>query len=291
MSLKKIDKVNSYYLSILAAFLSFSLSHIFVFIPIFDFFFSYFSSLPLYIISFLRGPFYGLFSCFFYFLLMLFLFGLNSALTFLVITVLPLIIISRGLQHYTSEGNILSQLCWTGLFLIGMLLIFIPLEDPVSYFQKIVFQTNETIFKQLSSNIFLIIPSIGVISWVILNVSNAVLARYFLHTQRLKILPLILKFPTYWDILFFIGLLFTFSQKAYLDFIGANLLVVSCIPLFALGLNILYLWLQNYDNARLWFTVFLVLTTLLVWPSIIVIALGILEPWYHLKHKLEKKGD
>lgn len=83
---------------------------------------------------------------------------------------------------------------------------------------------------------------------------------------------------SYWDIIFLIGLLLILTKYEMFAFIGKNVLLLSCVPLYLYGLRIISSWLNQLENWWLWFVFAIVLSLVLVWPAMLIVLLGLLEP-------------
>jgi len=88
-----------------------------------------------------------------------------------------------------------------------------------------------------------------------------------------------------WDLIFTIGLLLTLTGIPLFAFIGKNMALISCAPLFLVGLTTVYAWLEQFDNPKSWIIGIVFISIFLVWPGILIVILGFLEPTLHLRQR------
>lgn len=86
------------------------------------------------------------------------------------------------------------------------------------------------------------------------------------------------KIPPYWDIVFIVSLLLLLTGNEMFAFIGRNVLLLSCIPIYLYGLGIVCSWLNPFENWMRWLIIAIVLSLVLVWPAMLIILLGLQEP-------------
>ena len=145
---------------------------------------------------------------------------------------------------------------------------------------------DEKTLKSLHGRIVSLIPGISSISWILMCLINASLAQRLVmiggHSQRPYPLPTDTQLYELWDIPLAICLMLVLTDVPLLVFIGENIALISCVPIYFLGLKVAYTWLRQYDNAKLWLIVIVFMSIFLVWPGIIIVMFGILEPTLHL---------
>lgn len=97
--------------------------------------------------------------------------------------------------------------------------------------------------------------------------------------------------PRHWDIVFVLGLMLQLTGIENVVFIGKNLTIISCLPLYCLGLSTVSLWLRGQENGNLWLGLLIVLSLILVWPGMMVVFLGLVEPAMELQKRILLNND
>lgn len=147
----------------------------------------------------------------------------------------------------------------------------------------------------LSSLMLDLLPGLMGLSLSIMALVNLSVAQRLCRWKGINIRP----YPTdqdghfyeLWDVVFVASLMLILTESQIFAFIGKNVMLISCFPLFFLGLSTVNCWLGQFENGRLWFGTLIVLCALLLWPSFIVVALGLLEPTFNIKKRLIVNKD
>ena len=89
----------------------------------------------------------------------------------------------------------------------------------------------------------------------------------------------------HWDIVLAGCLLLVLTDAPLFAFMGKNMALMSCVPIFLAGLRSTYAWLEQFDHPKLWVVVVVFMSIFLVWPGIIIVIFGVLEPTLHLRQR------
>lgn len=227
---------------------------------------------------------------------------------FLTLQVIPLLVIIYLALEKTRGGwkpltYILGAM--TALAIVGVTLFFLwlglvhhqTLDGLVKVWLESIPKTQDlmqahTANYEALQRIVKFFPSLFGMSCIFVLVINALICLQILQSKKLTPRPYPIKtdFKALqgWDIPFFIGLLATLTPYPLLAAWGANVMLLSALPLFLVGLRLLYLGFIQLNVARIWFFVMLCFTLLLAWPLLFVVALGIVEPLLQLSQRLKK---
>lgn len=286
----------------------FSLSPLFI--PVLGFLLSYFASLPLYLVGFGLGKSSGAIACLVPLLLFLAL-GPNQAGLFALMNVMPtLIIVHLSLMQNSDQqwypiGHVISWLVMVAIVVASAALIIASANhiDVMAEIQEWVNSTIEPGMISETSSAHVMPFSLGIIgaSWILVNMVNALVAIRVLSNFKLNLRPQLSQadwhVPNYWDIPLIVGILVFVAPHLPLNFdlsenlviIGKTIISLSSIPLFIIGLHVIYLWLMQFKNSRFLFNVIVVIAFFLVWPALLIVGLGVLEPWYGLRQRVGQK--
>lgn len=276
---------------LLSAAFSFSSSFLFnhsIFSLIF-FVLSYFWLVPILFVSYLYGSKYGLIAGGI-------LAGTHTLLArfqptslALCIHLLPALYFTYLTRQQTPQtlsmgmGKALSYVCLMHLGIMVFALMFVFdidfLKETAATFLKALGPKDSS---NISGSFIYLFPGILCISSLISLIINIL--------ATLKILTTIspesrsyqprndFEIPSYWDIVFLGSLLPVLTQHEMFAFIGKNVLLLSCLPLYLYGLSIVYSWSNRLENWRVLLVFAVVLSIVLVWPAMLVILLGLLGP-------------
>jgi hypothetical protein len=186
-------------------------------------------------------------------------------------------------------GYIVSWMTWFAIaLLLGIIMILsahsINVLDIIHEWISIF--VDEKTLKGLHGKIIPLFPSLSSVTWILMNLVNASLAQRLVTRAGLSPRPYPLpsdnKLYEYWDMILALSLLLMLTGIPLFDFIGQNLAIICCVPLFFLGLRVVYTWLSQFADPKLWLIVIVFMSILLVWPGMIIVMFGILEPTLHL---------
>lgn len=303
----KISEISPYHLSILCGLLSaaFSLSSTFLFnYSAFSLIFlvlSYFWLVPILFVSFLHGSKYGIIAGSILVGIDTLLAGLQASSLALCIHLLPALYFTHMVRDQSPSspprglGMAFSRICllYSGAMIFALTLVFDigSLKETAASFLKALGPKD---IGHITESFIHFFPGILCISSLISLIINVL--------ATLKVLSVIspesrpyslrnsLKIPGYWDIVFLGSLLPILTQHEMFAFIGKNVLLLSCLPLYLYGLGIVYSWLNRLENWNLWMFFILILSVVLVWPAMLVILLGLLEPILKIQKDTDKSS-
>lgn len=280
------------YAAILAGTISATLALLPLSFNIISFFLNYFAAFPLYFV----GLSWGMRSLTIAALVALAIFtaasGIQPGFVFAITTLAPALLIIYRVHKGDPAGYIVSWI--TGLTIIIFLAIIMILASQSvnvldvmkSWFALF---SEQIPVKSMNTRLIGLLPGISGISWIIMCLVNASLAQRVASLKNLTQRPYPTSFDHQlyknWDIILGLGLLLVLTNAPLFAFIGENVALISGIPLFLVGLSAVYAWLGQYENPKIWLIGVIFLSFLLVWPGIIIVLFGILEPTLHLRQR------
>jgi len=250
---------------------------------------TYFAALPLFFVGLSWGVPRLLISSLVAFAIFAIGSSLQAGAVFFLTTLLPTILIVSRFIKGDPAGYIISWMTWFAIVLfLGIILILSAHSINVLEIihEWISFFVDEKTLKGLHGKIIPLFPGISSVTWILMNLVNASLAQRLVMRARLSPRPYPLptdnKLYEYWDMILASSLLLMLTGVPLFDFIGQNLAIISCVPLFFLGLKVVYSWLSQFADPKLWLIVIVFMSILLVWPGMIIVMFGVLEPTLHL---------
>ncbi len=300
MSTERIRRVDPAVLAVCGGVFSALLALFPLNFSIISFLLTYFAALPLYFV----GLSWGLSRLILAGLIAIGIFtmgaGIHASLVFILTTFVPTLLIVFRVQKGDPAGYIVSWV--TGLSIVMFLgVTFILSAQSINIMD--VLQSwfslfaDESKFKGMSNQIIILLPGLSSISWIMMCLVNASLAARLVVraqlTQRPYPLPEDTQLYEHWDIVLAFSLLLILTEVPLFAFMGKNMALMSCIPIFLGGLKVAYAWLEQFDNPKLWMIVVVFMSIFLVWPGIIIVMFGVLEPTLHLRQRwtANKKFD
>jgi uncharacterized protein YybS (DUF2232 family) len=131
--------------------------------------------------------------------------------------------------------------------------------------------------------IFPFLPGFFAVSWSVMIFLNAILAQGLLvrFNRNLRPTPSFthLSVPKSFLIIFGVAFILSFIGLGALEVIGKNTAFVLTLPFFLVGLSLIHSWMHKSPYPTAGLTVFYFLLLLLFWPVLFVILIGILKPW------------
>ena len=281
-------------------------------IPIFGVVLNYFNALPLFLISFAFGLQFGVRAATAAFFAFIVLGGAYHAIGFLVITYIPFLVLSYFFLKINSTNSgfrysladVLSKvnLCLLislVVFLLGSSFYGIDIRQSIQHFlEKALPSSFLSAQPTAIAHLIDIFPSILTISWVSTSLINALVAYRLLVRQNFSMRVIDaskdINFNAYWDIVVTFGLMLIIAHHYWplplLSLVGKTIMLMGCLPLVVLGFRISYLAVQGVESNRFWFSVIIIMSFLLVWPLLIIVLLGFIEPWYGLTQRFAEKN-
>jgi len=263
-------------------------------------FFSYFATLPLFLIGLGVGlrPLYGaglLASA-----IMLLIEGPYLAGEFFLFAFLgPAFLINRALLNRKKKSGeiswypssfLLRDLTLASAFVmliaIGAYLIFTQGGDASTLIKPLLknFDPHGQMkdAESLLTKIFPFLPGMYAFSWALMMLVNGSLAQGLLvrfnRNLRTSLTFKDLNVPMSFSILFALSLLLIFIGLGSLELLGKNTALLLSFPFFLVGLSLIHSWFHKTQYPTAGLTVFYFILLLLFWPAILVILLGILKP-------------
>lgn len=226
--------------------------------------------------------------------------GFHGSLAFILTTFIPALLIVFRIQKGDPAGYIVSWV--TGLSIAVFLGVTFVLSSQSINIMDVLQSwfslfADESSLKGMSSQIVPLLPGLSSISWIMMCLVNASLAARLVVRAKLGQRPYPVAADTQlyenWDIILTLSLLLILTGDALFAFIGKNMALMSCAPLFLVGLKTVYAWLEQFDNPKLWVIIAVFMSIFLVWPGIIIVMFGVLEPTLHLRQRwaLNSKVD
>lgn len=207
-------------------------------------------------------------------------------------TFLPAALITLRLQKGDYAGHIVSWITALSIT-IFLAVTFILSSQSVNILDTLQswfsLFTDESSVKDMSNWVISLLPALSSISWVMMCLLNASLAARLLTRaqliQRYYPVPEDSQLHENWDIVLISSLLLMTTTNPLLTFMGKNIALISCIPLFLVGLKVAHAWLEQFDTPKLWMVIIVFMSIFLVWPGIVIVIFGVLEPTLHLRQK------
>jgi len=241
--------------------------------------------------------------------------GVTSAAFFMFAQTIPIFCICalalrKEKQAWLTASKIVSLLTVSMLLIMALFFLWLlvirkaPLETETTFWLQgmtrgaIIGDTtgDNNLVDRVRGTIAIILPSLIGISWILTTVFNALAAQVSLQAMGANVRPFPAKhdfdpIPTLdWHFIFLGCAVATLLQSYFpsLAAFGLNTMLLAAIPLFCLGLRIFYLWFTSLKVAKIWFFIVLVPIFGLVWPLLLVVGLGVLEPLLRLYSRLSK---
>lgn len=264
-------------------------------------FFSYFTSLPLFMVGLSIGlrPVYsaGLIAS----LIVLLLEGPYVAGEFFLFSYLgPAFLVNRALLNRTKKSGeiswypssfLLRDLTLAAgvvmLIALGFYLYFTQGGDAAILLKPVLKafdpQGHMKTAEPLLLAILPILPGFFAFSWSLMMFFNATLAQGLLIRFKRNIRPSLsfydLNVPKSFLIIFGLSLVLSLVGLGSLEILGKNAAFVLTFPFFLVGLSLVHFWLHKTPYSTVGLTVFYFVLILFFWPVLVVILLGILKPW------------
>lgn len=303
-----------YVVSLIAGGITFLLTFLSSFSPFLSLFLNYFNVLPLFLVSLSIGLSAGIGAATFSLLGIFLAFGIYQAVGFLIISFLPFLLLSYLiLKPSTSNehsdfqyplGIIVSKVSLYVLLVTLIVFSFlnesgIDIRGSIHHFLNGVIPSELTVQKEkLVDQLIDVLPGIMLVSWIVTGMMNAFVAQRILLKQQQSLRPIRSNdyiFDTYWDIIVTAALMLIilnhFYHLPFLSLIGKTMALLGCLPLAAVGFRICQLRFSNGRLKGFGFSILIFLTFLLVWPLLVIVLLGFIEPWYGLTQRIAEKNQ
>ncbi|MBY0282063.1 MAG: YybS family protein [Alphaproteobacteria bacterium] len=283
------------------------------FSPFLSLFLNYFNVLPLFLVSLSLGLNAGVSAATIALIGIFLAFGAYQAIGFTFISYLPFLLLSYlilkpNLSREDSDfkyplGIIVSKvsLCVLLVSLTFFAFLYesgIDVRGSIHHFLNDMIPPELTIDKaKLVDQLVDIIPGIMMVSWIVTGLMNALVAQRILVKQQEALRSLQesdYTFENYWDIVVTAALMLIilnhFFHLPLLSLIGKTAAFLGCLPMAAVGFRICQLRFSTGRFKGVGFSILIFLTFLLVWPLLIIVLLGFIEPWYGLTQRIAEKN-
>ena len=136
---------------------------------------------------------------------------------------------------------------------------------------------------------------VGLLSWMLLLALNGILAQGLLVRYGRNIRPsprlIDLDVPNWLAPVLAITLGVAFLIEGDLGYVAQNLALILVLPYFFLGLSVVHALTLGMQARTVVLTIFYIaLVVLSIWPSMIVIALGLIEQWAGIRRRVAPAG-
>jgi hypothetical protein len=201
-------------------------------------------------------------------------------------------------QHWYPVGKLVSWLtllCLSYILITGLLFSQYETAPDILIKETLEKIVGQDLSNHMSASLLLFIPSFMSLSLSMMALVNLSLAQRICVWRGINLRP----YPTeyddqfheFWDIVFVFSFMHLLTDDQIFAFIGKNVMMVSCLPLFVIGLSTVSCWLNKLENGRLWLGILIILCVLLLWPALVIITLGLLEPTMKIKKRLRLNKD
>ena len=265
---------------------------------------SYFSLVPIAIAFISFGRMQGGVAAVVYFVLSLLLYGPLPTCGALLINLAPLclftILITPSNQqshHVRATIRVGVSFSKVALFCLVVVVIAMLSVFDIASLTPIVDEIDGKLdgkFFNVSRKVVEVLPGIITFSAFINMILNTYIANRLAQQLQLRFrkfpLPGDYYIPGYWDIVFVAGLLLQLTGVETLVFVGKNVSLIACMPLYLLGFSTVFLWLDKQENRGVWLGLLAILSVLLVWPGVFIVFLGLVEPTLKLQKQIMEKN-
>ncbi|NBT85835.1 MAG: DUF2232 domain-containing protein [Alphaproteobacteria bacterium] len=303
-----------YIVSLFAGGITVLLTFLSSFSPFLSIFLNYFNILPLFLVSLSIGLSAGIGAATFSLLGIFLLFGAYQTVGFFVISYLPFLLLSYFILKTNSAdkhsgfqyplGIIVSKV---SLYILLVTVITfallnesgIDIRASIHHFLEGVIPQELSVQKEkLLDQLVDVLPGVMLISWIVTGFMNAFVAQRILLKQQQNLRSVQAEdyiFDTYWDIIVTAALMLIilnhFYHSPFLSLIGKTVTLLGCLPLAAVGFRICHLRFSTGRLKGVGFSILIFLTFLLVWPLLLIVLLGFIEPWYGLTQRIAEKNQ
>ena len=139
-----------------------------------------------------------------------------------------------------------------------------------------------------------VLPGVVAVSWLMMVIVNGLLAQSLLaRFNRLVRPPLCMsafELPGWTPLVFALTLVGAMMFDGELGFIAVNLAVIQALPFLFAGLAVVHAFAASRPSKMAILVAFYLLVSLLAWPVLAVIGLGIIEQWAGLGRRFAAGG-
>ena len=153
-------------------------------------------------------------------------------------------------------------------------------------------QENPELAAQITAGLVALLPGMMILGWIVSMLTSALWTQFSLLSNKtaLRPLPHLDEFdiPGWLLPLFAIMVLLSFFYEGQVSFFARNTLLPLVVPYFILGVSLFHLWAGRRKNKMLFLVLFYLLLST-VYPIVLVALVGVLEPWLHLRQRINGK--
>ena len=143
------------------------------------------------------------------------------------------------------------------------------------------------------ANVTTLLPVCALIGWIFALAISGMWAQIALTSNKLALRPMPslvdIDLPMAYLVLLAIMVLLAYFYEGSVAYFARGTLVPMSMPYFMLGLGVIHLWARQSKHKSIWLTLTYFLL-MLQWPMVLVAALGVVEPWLHIRTKITAKA-
>lgn len=231
--------------------------------------------------------------------------GIGIAIPYIFFNVLPTLIIlfqvlqyrldQDGKPHALPAQYITKFLTWMGIGITALAFILLNMmlsgvgENSTSLIESAMGkQPPETMM--LLGQFLNVLPGLLSISWLMMVISNAILAQGLLKAFGHNLRPSpdiadVYPFPVFYYLLAVAGVV-SVLPFGVISTLAANLIFPLMVPFLFTGLGTIHIIARKFPHTSWILFGFYLIALLLSWPLILIVMLGIIEPWVKLRNRV-----
>lgn len=231
--------------------------------------------------------------------------GIGIAVPYVLFNVAPTLLIlfkilqyrvdSEGKAHAMPAEHIVNFLTWVGILVAGLGFILLNMmisgtgDNPSTLIESALGkQPPETMM--ILGQFLNVLPGLLSISWLIMVLSNAILAQGLLKAFGRNLRPSpdiadVYPFSIFYYLLAGAGVL-SVMPLGVISTLAANLLFPLVIPFLLTGLGTVHIFARKFSYTSWILFGFYLIAFALSWPLILMIMVGVVEPWAKLRNRV-----
>lgn len=190
-------------------------------------------------------------------------------------------------------GDLLSDLALYGLLILTAFFVFMQFYPEAMGVTAATLTAPTPETEQLIEMLRRIVPFMFALNPLIATVVSALLAQKFLEAKKLNLRPapkiVKMALPWWpWGAFAFGGVLMVQDFSPALSDYGLNAVLLLSLLFILVGLTIVhaYSYGQKQIHPKLFLWIFYILMVVFGWPVLIIMTLGVFEPWLGLRKKI-----
>jgi hypothetical protein len=148
------------------------------------------------------------------------------------------------------------------------------------------------IIEQMTLGVVALLPGMIILTWIVSILVGALWTQFTLlsNNNALRPVPRLQDFdlPAWLLPLFAIMILLTFFFEGQVSYFARNTLLPLTIPFLVLGITLFHLWARQRKHKIVLLVLFYMFLSL-GYPIVFVALVGVLEPWVHLRQRINGK--